>query len=263
MRQIILLALTLAVFQLASCKALDDGLLPREVRLVDHRIVGGHATTIENHPHQLSLQQYNSHICGASVISSKWAVTAGHCVGGSASNYKLRAGSTTKNGGTAYAVKRIMRHPKYNSNTIDYDIAVIEIEGEFALGKTVKPVKLATAEPTEGRVVSITGWGTTSQGGYTSNTLLEVNVPVVERAVCAKAYGSMNAPITDRMICAGLLEEGGKDACQGDSGGPLTANGVLYGVVSWGYGCARPKYPGVYTNVAALTGWVKEQTGSL
>ena len=47
----------------------------------DHRIVGGKKSDIQNHPYQLTFQRYKSHMCGASIISRKWAVTAGHCVG--------------------------------------------------------------------------------------------------------------------------------------------------------------------------------------
>lgn len=68
-------------------------------------------------------------------------------------------------------------------------------------------------------------------------------------------------------IIEGEYGTGGKDACQGDSGGPSTINfsgsdvGVLVGATSWGYGCAYPQYPGVFTDVAMYADWVAGKTG--
>lgn len=93
-----------------------------------------------------------------------------------------------------------------------------------------------------------------------SSILRRVTIPIVDREICNASYNPARI-ITERMICAGDLLHGGKDSCQGDSGGPLTADGILYGIVSWGYGCAEPNYPGVYTNVADLRFWITGYTG--
>ena len=85
-----------------------------------------------------------------------------------------------------------------------------------------------------------------------------VNAPAITNAQCNSAYGGA---ITDSMLCGGFPGVGGKDACQGDSGGPYVCNdggkAVVAGVVSWGYGCAHPNYPGVYARNTLVLDWIK------
>ena len=61
------------------------------------------------------------------------------------------------------------------------------------------------------------------------------------------------------MICAA---DAGKDSCQGDSGGPMVVeeNGkyAVVGVVSWGYGCAEPGFPGVYSQTSYFVSWIRD-----
>jgi len=97
------------------------------------------------------------------------------------------------------------------------------------------------------------------------NIVQVVQVPYISTEVC-KSNDTDYDPtwITDNMFCAGLLD-GAKDGCQGDSGGPIVipeiqSDGrVLHrqvGVVSWGWGCALPKKPGVYSRVSKAREWI-------
>jgi len=79
------------------------------------------------------------------------------------------------------------------------------------------------------------------------NQLHHVQVQYMDQCRCEYRF---RETVDGSMLCA--FEEG-KDSCQGDSGGPLydKENHLLVGVVSWGYSCADPYYPGVYARVAA------------
>ena len=105
----------------------------------------------------------------------------------------------------------------------------------------------------DGTSCTVTGWGTTSEGGSLGRVLQKVDVPVVSDDDCRGSYGVND--ILDSMICAGL-PQGGKDSCQGDSGGPFMCGNQLSGVVSWGYGCAEAGYPGVYTQTSYFIDWI-------
>ncbi len=47
--------------------------------------------------------------------------------------------------------------------------------------------------------------------------------------------------------------------CQGDSGGPLIKGSKQLGIVSWGIGCASDDFPGVYTRVSSVYGWIENE----
>ncbi|EWC59047.1 Trypsin-like protease precursor [Actinokineospora spheciospongiae] len=89
-------------------------------------------------------------------------------------------------------------------------------------------------------------------------------MPFVDDATCKSAYPSMKTAVE---ICAGY-PQGGTDTCQGDSGGPMVRrdannNWVQVGIVSYGQGCARPNYPGVYAQVSALSAAIAQQAAAM
>lgn len=239
------------------------------------RIVGGQNTEEGEFPWQVSLHVKNfGHVCGASLISPRWLVTAAHCVQddgrtrfsdpGTWEAYlglhiqrKIGSAVVKKN------LKQIIPHPNYNEYTFDNDIALMELDSPVTYSDYIRPICLPASQhdfPT-GNTVWITGWGATREGGFAATVLQKAQVRIINRAVCNDL---MNGQITSRMLCAGVLS-GGVDACQGDSGGPLSSPSgtrmFLAGVVSWGDGCARRNKPGIYTTVTKFRGWIKEKTG--
>ncbi|XP_055386113.1 trypsin-1 [Condylostylus longicornis] len=229
---------------------------------LDGRIVGGYKINITDAPYQISLQTSYGHICGGSIISEKWILTAAHCTSGQlADRMKIRLGTSTyASGGNVIKVKKIVQHEKFNISTVDYDYSLLELESNIEFDENKRPIKLPDSKELvlDGDICRVSGWGNTQNEVEKRNWLREAEVPVFNQELCFEKYKDYGG-VTERMLCAGYIE-GGKDACQGDSGGPLNHNNVLVGVVSWGYGCAKPDYPGVYSRVSYVREWIKEKT---
>lgn len=102
------------------------------------------------------------------------------------------------------------------------------------------------------------GFGETEKTGG-AQMAKKLKTPIVNRQICNQAH-VMHGQIVDGMICAGYIN-GGYDACQGDSGGPLvfgdSGRYYLYGIVSWGIGCAQRNKLGVYTDVNRYIWWIQ------
>uniref|UniRef100_A0A182RA59 Peptidase S1 domain-containing protein n=1 Tax=Anopheles funestus TaxID=62324 RepID=A0A182RA59_ANOFN len=213
------------------------------------RIVGGSKTTIENVPYQVSLRYFNNHICGGSIISHSWVLTAAHCLDWYPNNDEIsvRAGSTYQStGGSLHAVFYYYLHDQYDMAEFQWDVATVRVRTPMVSGPARAPIPLSSLpEWSIGERVTVAGWGhLTSQAGTVVDNLQMVQLDVVPREICNQSWTGY---ITDDMICAGGL---GMDACAGDSGGPAVQNGTQYGVVSWGAIECGNGLPGVFTNIA-------------
>jgi len=222
------------------------------------RIVGGVEAGKGDFPYIVQIKR-GGHYCGGSIVNPNWIVTAGHCALASAAGYEIVAGehhlATDEGTEQSRGVAQIVVHPAYNDNTLANDVAVMRLNTPLNFNQWVQAANLAPAGFTPAANVDVAGWGTLASGGQLPNVLMRVNVPMVSDASCKQSYGS--SEIHPGMICAGT---GGKDSCQGDSGGPLVSGNVLAGLVSWGYGCAEPGFPGVYTEVAHFSNWITQNT---
>ncbi|GJQ84301.1 hypothetical protein Trydic_g5239 [Trypoxylus dichotomus] len=235
----------------------------RTLPLLDGRIVGGETVTIEDHPYQVSVQLLGSHWCGGSIISDRYIVSAAHCFDWLTSWYSVRAGSSFQtSGGEEIDAEVITNHPSYDPNTFEYDISIVYLASSLTFSPAVAIIPLPEQGlyVPEGTRAVVSGWGALTEGGASPTQLQAVGVPIVSNERCGAFYAVLGWDVTPSMLCAGY-DEGGRDACQGDSGGPLTIDGQLIGVVSWGAGCARANFPGVYANVPYLRSFITEVTG--
>ncbi|XP_056392708.1 serine protease 27-like [Hyla sarda] len=250
--------------------------------MVSQRIVGGADSAPGAWPWQVSIQLKKLSSCGGSLITDSLVLTVAHClVSMNVSEYTVYLGAhqlsgLQQSGVVARGVKRIIIHPDFTEVGSSGDIALIELEKPVNFTSSILPVCLpsASVKLPEGTLCWATGWGNIKDGERLPKpkTLQEVQLALIDNMNCESMYNTnlgYNPKfklIQSDMMCAGY-KEGKKDTCQGDSGGPLvcSVNGawMQMGIISWGFGCAEPSHPGVYTRVQYYLPWIQKFVASL
>ncbi|XP_057637708.1 prothrombin [Chionomys nivalis] len=256
---------------------------------IDGRIVEGWDAEMGIAPWQVMLFRKSPQelLCGASLISDRWVLTAAHCLlyppwdkNFTENDLLVRIGKHSR---TRYErniekismLEKIYIHPRYNwRENLDRDIALLKLKKPVPFSDYIHPVCLPDKQTAASLLQAgykgrVTGWGnlretwTTSISEIQPSVLQVVNLPIVERPVCK---ASTRIRITDNMFCAGFKVNDTKrgDACEGDSGGPFVMkspyNNRWYqmGIVSWGEGCDRNGKYGFYTHVFRLKKWIQK-----
>ncbi|KAK4884908.1 hypothetical protein RN001_001179 [Aquatica leii] len=230
------------------------------------RIVGGSEVLDRSlFPFQVSLRYNSKHFCGGVILNIDSVLTAAHCAYFlneeriNIAHLLVVVGDLQLSHATAhtrmYSVKSMRIHQNYSLNTLRNDIALIKIHGLFEWNDYVSPINLATKKPITRTTCVISGWGTQHQDrAEITDMLYYANISIIDDSYC-KNYIKTYVPYHEGMFCAGQII-GGVDSCKGDSGGPLICNNELTGLISWGIGCAAPKHPGVYMDIAYYHSWI-------
>ncbi|XP_060807688.1 phenoloxidase-activating enzyme-like [Amyelois transitella] len=258
----------------------------------DDEMIGGQIARKEQYP-WIVLIEYEARdlkintFCGGSLISSRYVLTAAHCLigsvldGGTPKNIRLGEYDTSNEGRdctvdfaddldcneptVTIPIEETIVHPQYDLITKSNDIGLVRMRDNAPFTDFIRPICLPTNDVTEEpphrfRLVAA-GWGEYNVTMKRSNLKLQVTLPLVDRQTCQRAYSvrGRRTNITRKQICAGGVKD--KDICIGDSGGPLMYQNVkryeLIGIASFGTKpCGTRSVPGVYTKVFRYMEWI-------
>lgn len=254
--------------------SIDDILAAHQAESEESRIVGGSLAQPGQWPSVVALfaripGSGSKNFCGGTVIGSNWVLTAAHCAAAmkradSDVTFFVREGTQDLQSSLRYDsdVVEIIPHPRYQAKLYLNDVALLKVEPPLRSPRQPLVASAYTGQMVmPRRMATVTGFGVTKEGGSGSSRLRQVDIPVVSQQQCRQIYGADK--ITEASFCAGETR-GGKDSCQGDSGGPLflpnpDGSQVQAGVVSWGKGCARAGFFGVYASVGNFESWVRSR----
>eukprot|EP01083_Nonionella_stella_P051128 135780_1 len=231
------------------------------------RIINGKEATPHEHPFAVSLEDDQGHFCGGSLITRNAVLTAAHCQGG---NYRAVVGrhDLDTNKGQVNSMRAEKPHPQYDERKTNNDVMIVFLRKPVTINEDIKLIKLNddSSFPGVGDSTTVMGWGDTHISdsiSRLSDVLMKVQVKVMSNRDCERSsgyignyYDTYDDQITPQMLCA---KANRKDSCQGDSGGPLIKGSKQVGIVSWGIGCASDDFPGVYTRVSSVYGWIENE----
>ncbi|KAF7660261.1 hypothetical protein LDENG_00285290, partial [Lucifuga dentata] len=252
------------------------------------RIVGGDNAEVASSPWQVMLYKRSPQelLCGASLISNEWILTAAHCIlyppwnkNYTTNDLLVRLGKHNRAKfergiEKIVAIDKIIVHPKYNwKENLDRDIALLHLRHPVTFTDHIHPVCLperivVKKLMTEGHKGRVSGWGNlresfSSVSRALPTVLQQIHLPIADQDTCRS---STSISITDNMFCAGYKPEDTQrgDACEGDSGGPFVMKNpednrwYQIGIVSWGEGCDRDGKYGFYTHLFRMKRWMRK-----
>ncbi|XP_052888963.1 venom serine protease-like [Anopheles moucheti] len=235
------------------------------------RIVNGVETMVNEFPMMAALIDVKTKtvICGATIVTNGYALTAAHCLLQRTTNdtallvgdHNIKTGSDTSYS-QVHIVAQFMSHPSFTVKPLANDVALVRTQQPIQYNPGVGPVCLPwryTSQTFEGSTVVATGWGDLDFGGPRATALNKVQLDVIGNSDCSR---QIRATVPAQQLCTFTPK---RDTCQADSGGPLfytnPSTGLLYnvGIVSFGIACATEK-PSVNTRVTEYLDWIIANT---
>ncbi len=235
----------LKVLAIASMFVLAAGCAGEEFQIdltsAQHLIYNGSPPDAPEHNAVVALLQvqggYGYFFCSGTLIRPNTVLTAAHCLKGKKATKLVAWVGDDLSAGTYYWGSALTVHSKYNSRTMDSDIALLRLKTNVS-GVTPVPEAPANVGLVAGEPINFAGFGEDEQGNY--GVKLQVDGTLDGFGCSAADCGCQVPPgYPAHQICYRQNPPAtGTGPCFGDSGGPafVYRNGQAYvgGMTSYG-----------------------------
>ncbi|KAM6228053.1 serine protease 55-like [Porphyrio hochstetteri] len=232
------------------------------------KITAGRYAKTGEVPWLVSIQSNGNHICGGTIISALWILTAAHCFAD-----EVPPDLTVVVGGTDLSVpveehkpESLILHEKFDRESMENDLALILLTSPIEFSTVKIPICLPFMDGVDTwQHCWVAGWGTKREGVGVpvKHVLQKVWMKLISREQCLELIPQLG----ENMLCA-ELERGQRGSCQVNGGGPLvcsywgTMKWFQVGIVSWGEDCARKPNHEVLMPVYSYSNWIETETAA-
>ncbi|KAB0796736.1 hypothetical protein PPYR_10797 [Photinus pyralis] len=193
--------------------------------------------------------------CGGAIISSHWIVTTGYCV--DVVEFYAKQKVITYVASTLNElvndVEVAIRHPEFNSSTLDADIGLLKVVEPYNIGVGIHLPR--------GDYNYLVNSSVSAVGLDEELIELATSIVIFSRKYCSSLLSATRELLTESMTCGGSYTREKLD-CRYDTGSPLVDGEVLIGVISWGKGCEKVDIPTVYTKIPPFVKWITNIVGN-
>ncbi|KAJ8667419.1 hypothetical protein QAD02_009082 [Eretmocerus hayati] len=240
----------------------------------ERRFVGGYHNSVAKHPSVVSIEYYDEHICSGTILDDSTILTTASCVVGKWPE-KLKVvlnpleGRTFEISKISHMVTKMAYHQSYSSIPLRryYDVALLRLAHKIEFKNHVTPVELFSISNGIMRNENSTIFGRCihSNRDILDKYLLRISVKIASHDECEPIFEKLKISMSARNhMCTLPLESA---PCQLDNGGPLIMDDKQVGILIWHPDCQHlngtlrescGKIPSKYTNIDAVSEWIKE-----